>query len=395
MGAGFTGLSCAVELVDVGVEVEVFEKNDHVGGLAGGLSRWDWSLECFYHHIFTNDTDIIAMAKKVGLPPTIYSPTTSSLINGKILQLDSPFSVLKFSELSVLARIQMGLGLAILKIIPNGLFLEKYRVVDLLPKLIGKEAYSIIWEKLMRAKFGNKTKTVNMAWFWSRVAKRTKNLGYFEGGFEMLARKMQKYIEKKGGKVFLNTEFKSIKSEEYDKIVVTTPGPIADMIVGKKLMPPIDYLWAQTLVLELKESLMNVYWLNILEKDWPFLVVVEHTNLIDKKNYGAKTLVYLGNYFEEESEQLSMKKEEIVKLYTDYLKIINPKFDKSWITESFLFRSPFAQPVFPINYSKMLSEVPKKYGKYFFANMSMVYPFDRGTNYAVKLGVEVAKKCLS
>ena len=67
MGAGFTGLSCAVELVDVGVDVEVFEKNDHVGGLAGGLSRWDWSLECFYHHIFTNDTDIIAMARVIML----------------------------------------------------------------------------------------------------------------------------------------------------------------------------------------------------------------------------------------------------------------------------------------------------------------------------------------
>ena len=41
-------------------------------------------LEYFYHHIFTNDKEIIEMAPKVGLPPTIYSPKTSSLINERL-----------------------------------------------------------------------------------------------------------------------------------------------------------------------------------------------------------------------------------------------------------------------------------------------------------------------
>ena len=45
VGAGFTGLSVAVGLVDKGVEVEVFEKANQVGGLAGGWSKNDkrWS----------------------------------------------------------------------------------------------------------------------------------------------------------------------------------------------------------------------------------------------------------------------------------------------------------------------------------------------------------------
>ncbi len=398
VGAGFTGLSVAVGLVDKGVEVEVFEKANQVGGLAGGWSKNDkrWSLEYFYHHIFTNDKEIIEMAKKVGLPPTIYSPKTSSLINGKIEQLDSPLSVLKFSELSMLARFRMGLGLTLLKVIPNGLFLEKFRIVDLLPKLVGRESYEKVWKRLLVAKFGKKIEVVNMAWFWARIAKRTKNLGYFEGGFLALAEKMQEYVEKRGGKVYNNKAFEIDDKENsgYDKIIITTPGPIADTMAGEKLMSQIDYLWSQTLVLELNQSLMKDYWLNVLEKDWPFLVVVEHTNLVSAKNYAGRVIVYLGNYLEEDSFQLKMEKAEVLELYIKYLKKINSKFSKEWIEESFLFRAPFAQPVFPINYSKILKKIPRQKGKYLFANMSMVYPYDRGTNYAVKLGVEVAKKCL-
>lgn len=398
VGGGFTGLSAAVELVDKGVEVTVFEQNNKVGGLAGGITKpnWSWGLEFFYHHIFTNDLEIITMAKKVGLPAQFYSPVTSSYINGKILKLDSPLSVLKFSEISIFSRLWMGMGLAILKLIPNGIFLEKYKVVNLLPKLIGKEAYGVIWERLLEAKFGTKMETVNMAWFWSRVAKRTKNLGYFEGGFENLAIKMQEYIEKKGGKVKTNTEFSLNKgeSDKYDKIIVTTPAPIAEKILGKKIMPKIEYLWAQTLVLELKTSFMNIYWLNILEKEWPFLVAVEHTNFIDKTKYGNKTILYLGNYLENNSPQLKMTKSELIKLYVKYLVKINPDFKESWISESFLFKKPFSQPVFPVNYSRTLLKIPKVDGKYLFANMSMVYPFDRGTNYAVKLGEEIANLCL-
>jgi protoporphyrinogen oxidase len=175
VGGGFTGLSCAVDLVDRGVKVEVFEKNNQLGGLAGGdrNKEWKWTLEKYYHHIFTNDKEIISMAEKVGLPPTFYSPTTSSFIKGKTLRLDSPLSVLSFAEISIWSRLRMGAGLALLKIIPNGLFLERYKVTEILPRLIGQEGYQAVWKKLLKAKFGS-MEAVNMAWFWSRGQENKK-----------------------------------------------------------------------------------------------------------------------------------------------------------------------------------------------------------------------------
>ena len=128
VGGGFTGLACAHKLSERGVSVVLIEESEYLGGLAGGVKEkgWKWSLEYFYHHVFTNDRDILNLAKKIGVRVLTKDPETSSFVSSKELRLDSPLSVLKFSEISILGRIHMGLGLAILKLIPNGLFLEKY-----------------------------------------------------------------------------------------------------------------------------------------------------------------------------------------------------------------------------------------------------------------------------
>ena len=412
VGGGFTGLACALCLIENGFKVVLYEEESSLGGLAGGLheKNWRWSLEYFYHHVFTTDKDILALAKNVGAKVLIKKPLTTSFLNKKEAQFDSPVSVLRFSGLSIFERLRMGIGLAVLKLIPNGLFFEKYRVVEMLPRLIGKEGYAVIWEKLLMAKFGPFADKANMAWFWARVAKRTKNLGYIEEGFQSLAEKIGVYIEKKGGKIMLNssidlyrfpirsgmTEGKwTVGGEKFDGVVMTTPAPVAEKILGKKIkFPKINYLWGQTVILELSEKLISGYWMNILEKNWPFLVVVEHTNMIDKKYYGNNRIVYLGNYLPENSKQLQMDGGELITKYLPYLRKINKGFRKKWIKSIKVFRKPFAQPVFPLNYSKEVPQMKQDHKGLYLANMSMVYPFDRGTNYAVKMGTEVAKKII-
>ncbi len=409
VGGGFTGLACAISLLEKEKSVVLFEETKALGGLAGGIKEknWKWSLEYFYHHVFTNDKEVLGLAKKVGAIILIKKPLTTSLINKKEMPLDSPVSVLKFSELSIFGRLRMGFGLFILKLIPNGLYLEKYRVVDRLPRLIGKEGYKLIWEKLLKAKFGPFAESVNMAWFWARVAKRTKNLGYFEGGFQNLANLAGEKIKKMGGEIRLETKIASIikneggnkwlvDGEEFDKVVMTVPAPMAEKILGKEMVnfPSINYLWGQTVVLELSEKLINGYWLNVLENNWPFLVAVEHTNFIDKKYYGNNRVVYLGNYLPEGNAQLHMSAAELITKYLPYLRKINKRFRKKWIKSIKVFRKPFAQPVFPVNYSALLAKMKTEHKGLYLANMSMVYPHDRGTNYAVKMGNDVAKEVL-
>lgn len=408
IGGGFTGLVCAQQLVEKGVGVVLFEEGKALGGLAGGIKMpgWRWSLEYFYHHVFTNDREILGLAKKVGVTTQIKKPVTTSFVNKKELQLDSPISVLRFTELSLWARIRMGAGLAFLKFIPNGEFLEKYKVVDMLPKLIGRGGYQLIWERLLESKFGPYSKSVNMAWFWTRVAKRTKNLGYFEGGFQNLADKIGIEINKLGGEIKLGTKVKSVKREKngswkvngesFDGVVMTAPAPVTEKLLmeEKIVFPKLSYLWGQTVILELNKKTIRGYWMNILEKKWPFLVLVEHTNMIDKKYYGNNRVVYLGNYLPEGDKQLKMTKDQLIAMYLPYLRKVNKTFRKKWIKSVSVFRRPYAQPVFPVNYSRQLPKMKTEYKGLYLANMSMVYPFDRGTNYAVNMGMDVAKQLL-
>jgi len=96
IGGGLTGLTAAYELLKSGHRVTVFEKEKTLGGLAGGfkpasrrgadasrggMPNWNWHVEFFYHHFFTNDSTLISFAKELGLKKEmlILRPITATL----------------------------------------------------------------------------------------------------------------------------------------------------------------------------------------------------------------------------------------------------------------------------------------------------------------------------
>src|SRR5438132_1439260 len=103
LGGGFTGIAASYYLAKKGHEVSLFEKENVLGGLAVGFKGegWDWYLERAYHHLFSNDTDILNFAKEIGFKKIIFSsPQTASLYdiggNSRIFTLDTPQDLLKF-----------------------------------------------------------------------------------------------------------------------------------------------------------------------------------------------------------------------------------------------------------------------------------------------------------
>src|SRR3990170_1499359 len=102
LGAGFTGLTSALKLLQAGHEVTVIEKEAEVGGLAGGfkLPSWQWTLEKSYHHWFTNDEAVLNLARQLNQKVFTKRPSTDVLAQGEILPLDSPSTLLRFPYLS-------------------------------------------------------------------------------------------------------------------------------------------------------------------------------------------------------------------------------------------------------------------------------------------------------
>ncbi|KKR73616.1 MAG: Amine oxidase [Candidatus Levybacteria bacterium GW2011_GWC2_40_7] len=411
IGAGFTGLSAAHNLLKNGHSVSIFEKDEGPGGLALGYQErdWNWSLEKHYHHWFTNDKAVLNLAKEINHKVIIKRPKTSVYVKGDIFQLDSPLAVLKFPYLSILERIRMGIVLAFLRYNPIWRPLEKINTKSFLQKTMGRRVYETIWEPQLINKFGGMEENISLAWFWARIRKRTAKLAYPQGGFLHFANALVSRIKELGGEFVFKTEVLELKENggkvllktqgsehEFDKVIVTLPSfffikiaPSLTKEYKEKLMK-LKGLGAVNLVLRLKSSFLKdgTYWLSVCDKKSPIMAVVDHSNFMDVTNYNGEHIVYLGNYLPMNHRYFKMDAKAILKIYDPFLKKINEKY-KSNLIGLEVFKAPFAQPIIPVNYSKMIPPFKTPITNVFLANIQQVYPWDRGTNYAVELGERV------
>jgi protoporphyrinogen oxidase len=393
IGGGMTGLTAAYELTQRGHAVTLFEKEKTLGGLAAGFKQpgWNWHLEGAYHHLFTNDHAIIELINELGITDKLIvkRPITGTYWQGKSYHLDSPSSLLAFPGLSHGDKLRTGLLLGALKINPFWKPLESITAKKLFVTVGGNHAWETLWEPLMIGKFGNFAETIAASWLWARIKKRTPSLCYIAGGFHTLIDALAKSITKNGGKILTSTAVSSIQTLPFDKILITVPTPIALKLIPN-LSLTIPHLHAQTLILETKEPILkDTYWLNITDRSFPFLAVVAHTNFMDKKHYGGNHLTYFGNYLPEGHPYLFMTKEQLLKIFLPFIKHVSLHSPFS-ILHSYLFNGPFAQPVHQLHYSKIAPKLETPIPGVYLANLDSIYPWDRGTNYAVELGKQAA-----
>jgi protoporphyrinogen oxidase len=412
IGAGIGGLTAAYDLAKNGNQVTLFEASDHLGGLASGFKKpnWKWSLENFYHHWFQTDRDILDLIEELGYQKNIhfYQPKTVVYHDGVFDPLDSPVSALFFPGFSLVDIARFGFVTLYLRYLAHWQPLEKYTAHEWLRKYYGKKLFELIYEPLLIGKFGEYYKRVTMAWFWARFKTRTSKLGTFEGGFQNFVDLLTQSLIAKGIQVKLNSPVNRITAMSngnlrvdnineqaiFDQVLVTTsPQNLAQMApsltseyVAK--LNSLKSIGAIALILTLKNPLSTkgYYWFNLPKSaGFPFLALVEHTNFVSSENFGGEHILYCGDYLDPDHENFSLSKEELLTLYLPSLKRINPDFDQGWVTDSWLSRSVYAQPIPLVNHSVNIPEICTPISNLFFASMSQIYPWDRGTNYAVQL----------
>ncbi len=426
IGAGVAGLSAAWDLARAGHEVHIYEGADTVGGLAAGFKDegWDWHLEKFYHHWFETDVHIKALVEELGQTDKLLwpRPKTSYWLDNKIYRSEiSPSALLL--PLSPIAKFRLGLVGVYLKLTRNWQALEKFTAHEWMLRYLGREAYEKLWQPLLIGKYSTLYKDVNMAWLWARIFTRSLRLGTFEGGFQAFVDTLAKAVEAKGAHIHLNTRAEQLtiqdgkptltinaQVESFDRVISTTsPGlmlKIADGLAQTpygKQMSELKSIGGLCVVLALKQSLLTdgTYWLNLpatspdkRQSRFPFLALVEHTNWMPKEHYNGDVLVYCGDYVPPDHAYFQMSEAELAERFIGVLNQFNPDFKPEWVRKYWVFRAPYAQPVPGVNHSAKIPPLQTPLPGVYWASMSQVYPWDRGTNYAVELGREVASQIL-
>jgi len=355
VGAGVGGLAVGYELSKKGYEVTVFEKEKEIGGLLSDFKIAGQNLEKTYHHIFKTDKEIIDLIEELGLKEKLkwYKSSTGLYCNNKFHPFNGAIDLLKFEELELIDKFRLGLIYLWLKFDNNWKKYEKVTAADWMEKWAGKNAYKVIWEPLLKGKFHKDYKKVSMAWLWARIHTRggSKNdkgeevLGYMDEGFIQIINKLKEKIK------IINKEIINIKELE-NKF---------DLIIDTRPIKNIDYIGAVDVVFSSSQNLSEYYWHNINDPNSPFLVFIQHTNLVDKNQYNNKHVYYLGTYVPQDHRYFKCSDEEIKKEFFDYLKKIKPEFDEKQVLEKNIFRFKNAQHIVVKSYKVPSYKVEKKH----------------------------------
>ncbi|HYN87522.1 MAG TPA: NAD(P)/FAD-dependent oxidoreductase [Ardenticatenaceae bacterium] len=419
IGAGFAGLAAGYELQKAGHRVVLFDGAAQAGGLASGFkaTHWEWPLERFYHHLFTSDDVIINFTQEVGFGDHLLfrRPLTAFVYKDRPYPFDTPLAVLRYPGLSLVEKLRTGLPVLYLRLQRDWRPLERVTADAWMRRVMGASAYHKTWEPLLIGKFGRHYQDVPMSWFWARIFKRTPRLVYYAGGFQAFADHLVKVVEGRGGAVHLNTRVQRLRPDGdgwmvasdqgerfFDRVIATAPPNMMERLVPElpnsylASLRELKSLGAVVMVVALKQRLTDgYYWINLDKRDFPMLALVEHTNMIDPAHYGGDHLVYLGDYLPADHAYFGYDAGRLFEVYETSLRRFNPAYTRDWVREKWLFKASYAQPVVPLNYSSQIPSLRTPLAGLYFASMSQVYPWDRGTNYAVELGQKVAATLLS
>ncbi|MDL2402700.1 NAD(P)/FAD-dependent oxidoreductase [Rhizobium mayense] len=424
VGAGFTGLTAAYVLAKQNKKALVLESDSTPGGLAGTFEFNDGvKLEKFYHHWFNNDVYVPELVKELGMEGDILLlPTrTGMYFNGRIWRLSSPLDLLRFNALSIIDRVRLGLLVFQVRRIRDWKSIEHLSIREWLESLCGRSVYKIVWEPLVKAKFSVFAEAVNAVWMWKKLVLRgsTRNskggeeLAYFKGGFGRLAEAMVKSIREHGGEVRFGTSVKAVKASDGRVQALATDA--GDVVGNKFIFTPsfplianmfedvadpkwlaglrkVKYLGNMCLVLRLRQSLSETYWLNVNDPGFPFVGVIEHTNFDRPENYEGSHIAYLSRYLAVEDPVWAFSDEEYFQFALKHLKRMFPAMEESWIVDYKVWRSEYAQPVTERSFSDYVPGNETPFENAMISTMAQIYPEDRGTNYAIREGRAIATK---
>ena len=235
-------------------------------------------------------------------------------------------------------------------------------------------------------------------------------LGYLNGGFQHLINALGGAIRRKGGHIHEGQAIERIHMghrpalrvngvrEEFDRLIFTVNvDRLADLC--DEISPPflqecsaIQYMGVVCLVLMLRKPLGKMYWLNITDPQFPFGGIIEHTRLVGPEHYGGRHIAYIFRYLPSGHPFLALEAQPLLELFYPSIRAIYPHFSRHDVEHLYLFKTPYATPIYQIGYRRKWEVLNRGLGTLSFATMAQVYPFDRNMSHCIGVARDTARR---
>ncbi len=301
--------------------------------------------------------------------------------------------------------------------------LENRNAADWIRRIGGEHAYQAIWEPLLQGKFGPQATNISAVWFWNKLKLRgssrsesgSETLVYLEGGFRSVTEQLRERLTSKGITIQLGNPATEILCQDgrvtgvrteqgtLDAPIVLCTVPLPLFLRMTPTLPSayrapaekIRFLGNVCLVLRLRKSLSETYWLNVADPDFPFVGIIEHTNFDGVENYNGERIAYLSKYLQVSDRMYCMSDQELFEYAVPFIQRMFPDFNVAdWVIGYRVWRAEFSQPVITRNYSEFVPARRTPIEGLWLSTMAQIYPEDRGTNYAVNHARETARMIL-
>lgn len=321
-------MTLAHRLAKIGHDVTLFERSEHVGGLASAWSLGEIVWDRHYHVTLLSDGYTRSLLTELGLEQEMrwVETKTGFYTDGKLYSMSSALEFLRFPPLGLISKARLAATILYASRVKNWQRLENLRVADWLRRWSGKKTFDRIWQPLLRSKLGENYQRTSAAFIWATIARmyaarrtglKKELFGYVPGGYARVLEVFYKRLLEEGVRVELGAEVSRVFGQPSKELVVEVPGGISSSFdqVVVTLAPPVtaklctglndeeksrlagvEYQGIVCASALLKKPLAGFYVTNLTDPGLPFTAVIEMTALVNPAELGGHTLVYLPKY---------------------------------------------------------------------------------------------------
>jgi protoporphyrinogen oxidase len=420
IGGGVMGMTLAHRLSKRGQDVVLAEAAPTMGGLTSGWKLGEVTWDRFYHVTLMSDTHLRGILEELDLEKELkwVETKTGFYADGKLHSMSNTVEFLKFPPLSLIQKLRLGGTIFLASKLKNWRRLERVPVERWLRRYSGSGVFEKIWQPLLRAKLGETYKRTSAAFIWAhtqRMYKARKSgmkkemFGYVPGGYARILDVFSKRLVEQGvtllpghaaGQIVrrddgkLHVDFGDGRHDAFDNVISTIASPLISRTCPQlseaehQKLQGVEYIGVVCASMLMKEPISPYYVTNIVDTWVPLTAVIEMGTIVDHRETGGHSLVYLPKYLPSDDPALQESDETIRERMISTLEKMYPHFKRDNIAAFQIARAKYVMALPTLEYSTRLPPITTSVEGFYALNSAHILKGNLNVNETTELADE-------